>query len=107
MNASIMHNKLLFLRDAENDAREIESYIADDDPMAARRFRAAFEETAMLLLHMPHIGSMRVSDKPVLKDIRVVPVKDFDRYCIFYRPIIKGIEIVRVLHGARDYTSFF
>ena len=102
-----MRNKLLFLCDAENDAREIESYIADDNPMAARCFRAAFEETAELLLRMPRIGSMRVSDKPALKDIRVVPVKDFERYFIFYRSVIEGIEVVRVLHGARDYASLF
>ncbi len=102
-----MRKKLLFLRIAENDAREIESYIADDNPVAAQRFRAAFEETTDLLLRMPHLGSMRVSDRPVLKDIRVVPVKDFERYFIFYRPVTEGIEIVRVLHGTRDYASLF
>jgi len=102
-----MRKKLLFLLAAENDAREIESYIADDNPTAAQRFRAAFEETAELVLRMPHLGSMRVSDKPVLKDIRVVPIKDFERYFIFYRPLVKGIEVVRVLHGARDYASLF
>ncbi|MEK7074381.1 MAG: type II toxin-antitoxin system RelE/ParE family toxin [Patescibacteria group bacterium] len=42
-----------------------------------------------------------------LKDIRVVPVKDFERYFIFYRSVTEGIEIVRVLHGARDYASLF
>ena len=102
-----MHKKLLFLLAAKNDAHEIELYIADDDPVAAQRFRAAFEETADLLLRMPHLGSMRVSDRPVLKDIRVVPVKDFERYFIFYRSVTEGIEIVRVLHGARDYASLF
>jgi len=29
------------------------------------------------------------------------------RYVIFYRPIPKGIEIVRVLHGARDLDAIF
>ena len=102
-----MHRKLLFLHLAENDAREIAAYIADDNPTAAQRFRAAFGETTELLLRMPHIGSLRVSGKLALEDIRVVPVKDFERYFIFYRPIDEDIEIVRVLHGARDYASPF
>ncbi len=102
-----MRRKLLFLRLAEHDAREIESYIADDNSVAAQRFRVAFEETADLLLRMPHLGSMRVSDRPALKDIRVIPVKGFERYHIFYRLIAEGIEIIRVLHGARDYASLF
>jgi toxin ParE1/3/4 len=30
-----------------------------------------------------------------------------DRYVIFYLPIPKGIEVVRVLHGARDLNALF
>ena len=102
-----MRNLLHFLQNAESDAAEIVSYIADDNPEAAQRFRKALQETGELLLDMPHIGSMRVSDRPALKDIRVVPVRDFDRYFIFYRPVNDGIEIVRLLHGARDYPALF
>jgi len=29
-------------------------------------------------------------------------VDGFDSYLIFYRPIAEGVEIYRVLHGARD-----
>jgi hypothetical protein len=28
-------------------------------------------------------------------------VKNFERYLVFYRPIQDGIEVVRVIHGAR------
>ena len=35
-------------------------------------------------------------------DIRSMPV---GRYVIFYLPLPSGIEIVRVLHGARDIES--
>ena len=102
-----MRNILRFLRNAESDVAEIISYIADDNPEAAQRFRRALQETGELLLDMPHIGSMRVSDKPALKGIRVVPVRDFDKHFIFYRPVDDGIVIVRLLHGARDYPSLF
>ena len=102
-----MLNILHFLRHAEDDVAEIASYIGDDNPEAAQRFRKALQETGELLLGMPHIGSMRVSDRPAFKDIRVVPVRDFDKYFVFYRPVDDGIEIVRVLHGGRDYQALF
>ena len=92
---------------AGSDVKEIVLYIADDNSTVAQQFRDAFQETVTLLLDMPHVGSLRVSDKPALKDIRVVPVKGFDRYFIFYKSHDDGIEIVRVLHGARDYPSLF
>jgi toxin ParE1/3/4 len=31
----------------------------------------------------------------------------FGRYIIFYRPVANAIEIVRVLHGARDIENIF
>ena len=98
---------LHFRQNAESDVAEIVSYIADDNPEAAQRFRKALQKTGELLLDMPNIGSIRVSDRPALKDIRVVPVRDFDKYFVFYRPMNNGIEIIRLLHGARDYPSFF
>jgi len=36
--------------------------------------------------------------------VRSFPV---GRYVIFYRPMENGIEIVRVLHGARDLPPLF
>jgi len=102
-----MRKKIFFLRAAESDAQEIETYIMNDNPPAAQRFRVSFQETTELLLRMPLIGSMRVSIKPALQNVRVVPVKDFERYFIFYHPIDDGIEIVRVLHAARNYPSLF
>jgi toxin ParE1/3/4 len=37
-------------------------------------------------------------------DLRSLP---FGRYVIFYLPRKRGIEVVRVLHGARDLKSLF
>ena len=31
----------------------------------------------------------------------------FGRYVIFYMPIDEGIDVVRVLHGARDIDAIF
>lgn len=34
-------------------------------------------------------------------------MKDFDRHVIFYRALKNGIEVLRVLHGARDIETLF
>jgi len=39
--------------------------------------------------------------------MRVFPVKSFENYLVFYRPIRDGIEVVRVIHGARDASRVF
>lgn len=30
------------------------------------------------------------------------PVTGFENYLVYYRPLRDGIEIIRILHGARD-----
>ena len=39
--------------------------------------------------------------------IRFLEKKGFPKHLIFYRPIDHGIEVVRVLHGARDIEAVF
>ena len=34
-------------------------------------------------------------------------VKDFPKHLVFNRPIKDGVEIIRVLHGARDIAGLF
>lgn len=37
--------------------------------------------------------------------LRRWPIPGFRNYLIFYRPMENGVEIVRVLHGARDIAA--
>jgi len=37
-----------------------------------------------------------------LKGLRRFPVTDFGNYLVFYLPRRDGIEVIRVIHGARD-----
>ena len=53
---------------------------------------------------MPGIGNRWEDDDPELADIRVCPVSRYGKYLVFYRPIEGGIEVLRILHGARDIT---
>jgi toxin ParE1/3/4 len=42
---------------------------------------------------------------PRLAGLRVGRVEGFEKHLIFYRPGDDGVEIIRVLHGARDIDS--
>jgi toxin ParE1/3/4 len=37
-----------------------------------------------------------------LAGLRFLPITKFPTYLLFYRPLDDGIELIRVLHGARD-----
>ncbi len=75
---------------------EIWQYIAEDNPTAADGLEQEFFDTFEILCDWPALGHPRPdwTDKPLL----FFPVK---RYLIVYRDT-SPIEIVRVLHGARN-----
>ena len=54
---------------------------------------------------MPGMGRRYETDNARLQDLRVWPVKGFPNHLIFYRATPNGIEVVHVLHGARDLDS--
>lgn len=84
---------------AFSDLAEIWSFIADDSEKQADLFVDTLEEKLALLATQPRMGRMR----PELGDgLCSFPVK---RYVVFYRPLPDGIEILRVLHSARDITD--
>lgn len=66
----------------------------------AQRVRTALEQTIKLLSSSPRLGRPRPRLLPGLLSYPLL-----GRYVIFYRLIDQGIELVRVLHGARDITS--
>ncbi len=82
-------------------------YIGQDAPAAALRFLAAVEATLRILAENPELGPAREFDRSELLGLRFFPVKGFDKYLIFYRPFQRGIEVLRVLHGARDLGAIF
>jgi toxin ParE1/3/4 len=60
------------------------------------------QATFSTLAEMPGIGSTYENDNPALADLRFIPITRFRNHLVFYRSSAHGIEIVRVLHGARD-----
>jgi len=86
---------------ARSDLDGIWFYIAQDDPEAADKFIRAIVSRFPKLAAMPELGRQREELSPRLRSFPV------GRYVIFYRPMENGIEIARVLHGARDLPPLF
>jgi toxin ParE1/3/4 len=55
----------------------------------------------------PQIGAPYDSGIERLVGLRRVPVKGFEKYLLFYTPRIGDIDVVRVLHAARDIQRIF
>ncbi|HEY3660383.1 MAG TPA: type II toxin-antitoxin system RelE/ParE family toxin [Candidatus Udaeobacter sp.] len=93
--------RLLVREKALADIEELGAFIARDNPAAAtevvRAIRLSFEQLA----HMPRLGRI-VRKVKTSGQIRMWLSPAFPNYLIFYRELPDGVDIVRVLHGARD-----
>lgn len=92
-------------RAARADLREIWSYIGQDSSRSARRFLLAAEKLALKLAEFPELGARFEIDHPELEGMRVFPIPRFKKYLMFYRNREDEIEVVRVIHGARDLPA--
>ncbi|HYH39722.1 MAG TPA: type II toxin-antitoxin system RelE/ParE family toxin [Azospirillum sp.] len=86
---------------ARTDLEEIWWYVAQDSVAAADRLIRAIDETFRRLSEHPAMGRSRESLQPNLRS------HPHGSYVVFYRPVDGGIEVVRVLHGARDIDAAF
>ena len=85
---------------ARRDLREIRDYIAQDSVSAARQVLRELRLAFAQLARNPDIGHRRedLTDQAVL----FWPVHS---YLIIYRPHTSPLQIVRVLHAARDVPN--
>lgn len=92
--------KVILSRNAERDLEEIGDWIARNDPVRAASF----------------VGELRRACKGIGKAPRSYPLVDKSRdsalrrrvhgnYLIFYDIGTVAVEILHVLHGARDYAQ--
>ena len=86
---------------ARRDYLHIWQYIAFDSLSAADRVVDALDEAAQMLANSPGIGRER---DELSKGLRSFPV---GKYMLFYRRRKSGIQLVRVLHGARNLKRIF
>jgi toxin ParE1/3/4 len=86
---------------ASEDIAEIWDHIADDNLAAADRWLDRLDKQVRLLATQPLMGRAR---DELAEGVRSFPM---GRYVIFYIPIDDGIDVVRVLHSARDIDALF
>ncbi len=83
------------------DLFDIAVYIGEDNPQAADALIDVLNRKFILLAEFPTMGRQR----PELGNgIRSFPIGN---YMVFYRLIDDGIELIRVLHGARNAKRLF
>lgn len=94
-------NQIRVSDEAKADLDEIWLYIAQDNPDAADKYIRAVVSRFPTLASMPLMGRQREELSPRLRSFPV------GRHVIFYRPLDNGVEIARVLDGARDLPALF
>jgi toxin ParE1/3/4 len=90
-----------FSPSARRDLEELSEYISRDKPVAALAFVEKLELQCRSLATNPEMGFSR---DELAANLRVWPVGN---WLIFYRPAGSDIEVVRIVHGARDLPHLF
>lgn len=89
--------------EADRDTdRAADYYLREADLEVALQFLAAVDQAYQRLVEHPHIGASVKTFEPRLAELRFWPVPGFESYLVFYVPSPGVVEVVRVLHGARD-----
>ena len=82
------------------------NYAVQADMKVAERFLAVAEAAFVRLAATPLIGTRHEFERPGNPELRYFPLPSrFKKYLVFYHPRPDGIEVARVLHGARDLMS--
>jgi plasmid stabilization system protein ParE len=92
-----------FTPQAADDLLDIWSFIARDSFEAADRVEAAVFRACELLSDCPLAGRRRM-DVTALP-LRFWVVHPYPNYLIVYDPESNPLQIIRILHGARDLPS--
>ena len=84
---------------ASADLTEIVAYYRDKSPAAGDRLLDAILRRCRLLAVSPMSGTPRADLGPTVRSAVVAP------YLVFFRPVADGVQILRVIHGARNIDA--
>lgn len=90
---------------ARLDVIELAVFIGRDSTLAAHRFLDAAEATFQFLAESPGSGAVYPTNNERLRGLRVFRVQGFPNHLAFYLEHDQEVEVVRVLHGARDLNA--
>ena len=93
--------RLVVRPQALTDLDDIFDYIAEDSLDRAITFLRKLYEQMEKLATNPNMGRRR---DELLPELRSLP---YGNYLIFYVPLDDGVDVVRVLNGARDLEALF
>lgn len=94
--------RISFAPEAVQDINAIWDYLAGRSFDAADRMRDLIDREIQRIAERPGLGHRRVDLAPVA--LRVWAVK---RYLVIYRYNDEELEVVRIVHAARNLSRFF
>lgn len=74
-------------------------------PDTAGRFFNAIEDTCRQLAESPELGEKVATQSEATAGMRFWRIAGFTNHLLFCRRVANGVEIVRVLHAARDWRT--
>jgi toxin ParE1/3/4 len=101
-----MSRKLIIRNRATQDLRQQANYLLSNvSTGAAEQFLEQTEATFDRILTVPRIGKSLDFLSERMGEVRQWRIKNFQDYLVFYRLQDEWVEILRVLHGARDLDN--
>ena len=97
-----MTHRILITPLANQDIDANVNYLRVYNERAAFRLFDSIRLTLTQIAKIPKIGVSYPLQNSRLAGLRKWPIKDFSNYIIFYLEKPEKIEVVRILHGARD-----
>lgn len=102
-----MMRSILKRPQAERDIEECFVYIGERNLDAVFAFLLSVEKSLELLATAPYIGFPRSFPDSGIEGLRMWLVEGFKNYEIFYLVDDDSVDVVRVLHAARDIAKIF
>ena len=93
--------RVLRTPEARQDLLGIWVYVAENSVASADRLLEAINAQCETLAEFPQMGRRREELSPGMRSFVV------GSYVVFYRVIEDGVDVIRVLHGARDIGAIF
>lgn len=91
---------------ADKDIEEIAAYIVRDSVEQAMRFYVAVEATYGHVVQRPNAWRPVMDlGQPRAEGLRYRPLLGFPNHLVLFRVLAETVEVVRILHAARDLPA--
>jgi len=87
------------------DVKEIGKELRIENKETSKRFVTLFEYKISLLSQNPKLGRLLNLNDPEFEGMRILSLKSGWPWLIFYLETETGLQIIRVLHGKRNYSQ--